>query len=140
MQQQKLSKSQKAGLVFPVAKIGKFCKMSNCKSRISAQAPVYIAGVLEETMKIILEASAQLAEDKKSARITPRILMLAISQDQELTKYFKDCVFSQSGVTPHIEEKLQQRSGKDVKGKKVSTLQADSEDEDFEERKEEEDD
>ena len=139
MQQQKLSKSQKAGLVFPVAKIGKFCKMSNCKSRISAQAPVYIAGVLEETMKIILEASAQLAEDKKSARITPRILMLAISQDQELTKYFKDCVFSQSGVTPHIEEKLQQRSGKDGKGKKVSTLQADSEDEDFEERKEEED-
>ncbi len=59
----KVTKSQKAGLKFPVGKIARLCKAGRYSDRIGVGAPVYLAAVLEYFTAEIMELAAQSAKD-----------------------------------------------------------------------------
>ena len=82
----KISRSQKAGLVFPVARFYRGLKTNLTRHRIAAGAPVYAAAVIEYLCAEVLELAGNAARDNKRLRITPRHLLLAIACDDELNK------------------------------------------------------
>ncbi|CAM9833387.1 unnamed protein product, partial [Ascophyllum nodosum] len=80
------SRSSKAGLQFPVGRIGRFLKDGKYSQRVGAGAPVYLAAVLEYLTAEVLELAGNAARDNKKARIIPRHIHLAVRNDEELSK------------------------------------------------------
>ena len=64
-----VSSRQKAGLQFPVGRIGRYLRQGKYATRISASAPVYLASVLEYLCAEILEPVGNAARDNKKSRI-----------------------------------------------------------------------
>ena len=96
------SSSAKAGLQFPVGRIGRYLRQGKYATRMGAGAPVYLAAVLEYLCAEILELAGNAARDNKKTRIIPRHLQLAIRNDEELSKLLKGVTISQGGVLPFI--------------------------------------
>jgi len=109
------SKSAKAGLQFPVGRIGRYLKEGRYSARVGAGAPVYLAAVLEYLTAEVLELAGNAAKDNKKQRIIPRHIQLAVRNDEELNKLLSGVTISQGGVLPHINESL---LPKKVKGSK----------------------
>ena len=78
------SSSAKAGLQFPVGRIGRYLRQGKYATRMGAGAPVYLAAVLEYLCAEILELAGNAARDNKKARIVPRHITLAVKNDEEL--------------------------------------------------------
>ncbi|KAH7982341.1 histone H2A-beta, sperm [Rhipicephalus sanguineus] len=96
------TRSSRAGVTFPVGRIHRLLKKGNYAVRISAGAPVYLAGVLEYLAAEVLELAGNAARDNEKSRITPRHLQLAIRNDEELGKLLADVTISEGGVIPQI--------------------------------------
>jgi len=96
------TKSSKAGLQFPVGRIGRFLKKGRYSARVGAGAPVYMAAVLEYLCAEILELAGNAARDNKKTRIIPRHLQLAVRNDEELNKLLGKVTIAQGGVLPNI--------------------------------------
>ncbi|KAL2925146.1 Histone H2A.1 [Bienertia sinuspersici] len=77
----------KAGLQFPVNRIGRHLKKGCYAQCISSIALVYLAVVLEYLASEVLEFVGNAAIDNKKKRIIPRHLMLAV-RNGELDKLF----------------------------------------------------
>ena len=101
-----VSKSVKAGLQFPVARIGRLLKKGKYATRVGAGAPVYLASVLEYLTAEILELAGNAARDNKKRRIIPRHIQLAVRNDEELNKLLGRVTISQGGVLPNIHSVL----------------------------------
>lgn len=82
----KMSKSFRAGLQFPVGKISTILKQGHFASRIGSGAPVYLAAVLEYLCAEVLELAGNATRDNKMHRITPRHLLLAVRNDEEINR------------------------------------------------------
>lgn len=109
----KTSRSTKAGVIFPVGRMLRYIKRGLPKYRIGVGAPVYMAAVLEyltgaihlyrpyrcTSLEVllsswssscmdfsaeILELAGNAARDNKKGRVTPRHILLAIANDEEL--------------------------------------------------------
>ena len=72
------TKSSKAGLQFPVGRMGRFLKKGKYATRVGAGAPVYLAAILEYLTAEILELAGNAARDNKKTRIIPRHIQLAV--------------------------------------------------------------
>jgi len=96
------TRSSKAGLQFPVGRIGRFLKKGRYAARVGAGAPVYMAAVLEYLCAEILELAGNAARDNKKTRIIPRHLQLAVRNDEELNKLLGKVTIAQGGVLPNI--------------------------------------
>ena len=79
-----VSRSDRAGVQFPVGRLRRYLRKAILKRRISAAAPVYMAGVLEYLCAEVLELAGNAARDNKRQRIIPRHILLAIANDDEL--------------------------------------------------------
>ena len=101
-----VSKSVKAGLQFPVARVLRLMKRGNYSNRVSAGAGVYAAAVMEYLAAEILELAGNAARDNKKKRVIPRHLQLAIRNDEELNKLLHGVTISQGGVLPNIQAVL----------------------------------
>ncbi|KAM1442733.1 hypothetical protein PS2_010363 [Malus domestica] len=98
----KVTKSSRAGLQFPVGRIGRFLKAGRYAQRIGTGAPIYLAAVLEYLAAEVLELAGNAARDNKKSRITPRHVQLAVRNDEELGKLLKGVTIASGGVLPHI--------------------------------------
>merc|ERR1711979_38613 len=70
------SRSNRAGLQFPVGRIHRLLRKGNYAERVGAGAPVYLAAVMEYLAAEILELAGNAARDNKKTRIIPRHLQL----------------------------------------------------------------
>ena len=97
------TKSAKAGLIFPVSRVGRLLKSAK---RVGGAAPVYLAAVLEYLVAESVELAGNAARDNKRSRITPRHIQLAVRRDEEFSKYLGDVTIAQGGVLPNIQNAL----------------------------------
>jgi histone H2A len=101
-----VTRSVKAGLQFPVGRIGRFLKKGRYAQRVGSGAPVYLAAVLEYLAAEVLELAGNAAKDNKKSRIVPRHLLLAIRNDQELGRLLAGVTIAHGGVLPNIHSVL----------------------------------
>ena len=100
------TQSAKAGLQFPVGRIGRYLRRGRYGKRIAAQAPVYLAAVLEYLVAEIAELAGNAAKDQKKTRIIPRHIQLAVRNDEELNKFLGGVTIASGGVMPSIHSAL----------------------------------
>jgi histone H3/H4 len=100
------SRSNCAGLQFPVGRIHRLLRKGNYAERVGAGAPVYLAAVMQYLAPEVLELAGNAARDNKKARIIPRHLQLAIRNDEELNKLLSGVTIAQGGVLPNIQAVL----------------------------------
>ncbi|XP_062141874.1 ion-translocating oxidoreductase complex subunit C-like [Drosophila sulfurigaster albostrigata] len=91
------SRSNRAGLQFPVGRIHRLLRKGNYAERVGAGAPVYLAAVMEYLAAEVLELAGNAARDNKKTRIIPRHLQLAIRNDEELNKLLSGVTIAQGG-------------------------------------------
>lgn len=100
-----ISRSAMGGLVFPVTRIQNLMMGLATASRKTDTAAVYLAAVCEYLTAEVLELSGNAARDNKRVRITPRHIMLAVRNDQELDRLYRNAVFA-GGILPYISAKI----------------------------------
>lgn len=98
---------KRSGLQFSVSR-AKDCLEDCGAKRISVGAKVSLAAAVEYLAAEILELAGNAARDQKKKRITMRHIMMAIRNDEELTRLIPSnaCTFAASGVKPNIEKVL----------------------------------
>ena len=104
------SRSAKAGIQFPVGKVGRMLKKGGYAKRIGAGAPVYLAAVLEYVVAETLELAGNAERDNQRSRIGPRHIQLAIRNDEELSKYLAKVTIAEGGVLQNIHQALVSKS------------------------------
>ncbi|KAJ8359621.1 hypothetical protein SKAU_G00161460 [Synaphobranchus kaupii] len=102
----KLSRSARAGVIFPVGRMRRYLRTGTHKFRIGMGAPVYMAAVIEYLAAEILELAGNAARDNKKGRITPRHIKLAVANDEELNQLLRGVTISNGGVLPRIHPEL----------------------------------
>lgn len=103
-----VSKSKKADIAFPVARIRGFMRYDMRRTHFASAADVYMAAVLEYIIKEVIQYAGQAALDLNRLRIIPRSIMLAIKGDKELRKLMTGTVAG-AGVYVHLNKKLLQK-------------------------------
>ncbi|PIC14000.1 hypothetical protein B9Z55_027328 [Caenorhabditis nigoni] len=64
-----VSRSLRAGLQFPIARLHRILRKGNYAQRVGPGAPVYLAAVLEYLAAEVLELAGNAARDNKKSRI-----------------------------------------------------------------------
>ena len=121
-----VTKSAKAGLQFPVGRLGRYLKKGKFAARIGAGAPVYLGAILEYLTAEILELAGNAARDNKKVRIIPRHIQLAVRNDEELNKLFGGVTIAQGGVLPNIHSVLIPKSSSKKEATAATTTTASS--------------
>nr|CCC91404.1 putative histone H2A [Trypanosoma congolense IL3000] len=113
------SRSAKAGLIFPVGRIGSLLRRGQYARRVGASGAVYMAAVLEYLTAELLELSVKAAaqQTKKTKRLTPRTVTLAVRHDDDLGALLRNVTITHGGVMPSLNKALakKQKSGKRAK-------------------------
>ena len=113
------SRSAKAGLIFPVGRVGSLLRRGQYARRVGGSSGVYLAAVLEyltaELLELTVKAAAQ--NKSKSKRLTPRTLTLAVRHDDDLGALLQNVTLSRGGVVPSLNKALakQAKAGKKSK-------------------------
>ncbi|XP_008824511.1 histone H2A-Bbd type 1-like [Nannospalax galili] len=89
-QRRNISRSTRAELQFPVSRVDRFLREGNCAQRLSATAPVFLAGVLEYLTSNILVLAGEEAHSKCRKRITPEHVCQVVQNNRDLLKLFQD--------------------------------------------------
>lgn len=105
------SRSQRAGVIFPVGRIHRHMKEGRYAERISSDAPVYMAAVLQQVVEEVFKEANTRKEKKEQKRLIPNNILTAIRKDKELNEIFRDIVIREGGV-PRAEKEKEGKKGK----------------------------
>ncbi|XP_033953623.1 late histone H2A.2.2-like [Pseudochaenichthys georgianus] len=97
-----VSRSSRAGLAFPVGRIHRLLKKGQYAKRIGNGSAVYLAAVMEYLCAEILELAGNACRDNQKHRISPRHILLAVKNDEELNTLLAGVIISEGGVLPNI--------------------------------------
>ena len=97
-----VTRSVKAGLLFPVGRVGRYLKEGRYAQRIGSGDAVYLAAVLEYLAAEALELTGNTAKDNRKSRITSRHLMIGFASDEEFEKLLDGVTIAHGGVVPYI--------------------------------------
>jgi len=116
------SRSAKAGLIFPIGRVGTLLRRGQYARRVGASSAVYLAAVLEYLTAELLELTVKAASQQKnkSKRLNPRTLTLAVRHDDDLGALLQNVTLSRGGVIPSVNKAL----AKKQKGSKKGTPSA----------------
>jgi len=110
------SKSARAGLIFPVGRVGSLLRRGQYARRIGASGAVYMTAVLEYLTAELLELSVKAAtqSSKRPRRLNPRTVTLAVRHDDDLGSLLQNVTVSRGGVMPSVNKALakKQKGGK----------------------------
>ena len=98
-------RSSKAGITFNVTRVERMMMIESNAERKGAGAAVYLATVCEYLAAEVLELAGNYARETGKHRITPRAIKMAILNDEELNKLYKDTIIP-GGVAPKIHESI----------------------------------
>eukprot|EP01064_Diplonema_japonicum_P036904 TRINITY_DN847_c12_g1_i1.p1 TRINITY_DN847_c12_g1~~TRINITY_DN847_c12_g1_i1.p1 ORF type:complete len:149 (+),score=31.76 TRINITY_DN847_c12_g1_i1:68-514(+) len=124
---QKVSRSAKAGLVFPVGRFGNLLKKGRYAKRVSSTCAVYLAAVLEYTCNELLTMSSKTAYNySKQQSIKPRHICLAVREDEDFNTLLQGVTIAGGGVVQNVHAAVSRKSSKgntkaEVAGKKKSS-------------------
>jgi histone H2A len=90
--------------------------------RVSASAATYLTATLEYLTAELLELSAKaVAAAKKSKRVTPRAITLAVRMDEDLGSLLQNVTISRGGVVPNLHRALAKKAKSAGKKKSSAT-------------------
>merc|ERR1712055_1112459 len=92
------SKSKRACLVMPVAKVLAGLKKGRYAPRVRVDAAVYLAATLEYLVAEVLELAGNCARFHQKKRVTPRHIQLTLIHDSELRELTKGAIVPEGGV------------------------------------------
>lgn len=117
------TRSDKAGLIFPVGRIHRLlkqramkCKTSDGKlrvGRVSGNAAIYLATIMEYLCNEVLDLAADSLKRTRQKRITPQIINATIKSDDLLKDLFRDVNIVNSSEVGAYNEKLLTMSAKE---------------------------
>ena len=96
--QKSQSRSVRSGLIFPVGRIHRHLKEGRYAERVSSEAPVYLAAVLQQVVEEVFKEAETRKENKTIKRLVPNNILTAIRKDKELNDIFKDVVIREGGI------------------------------------------
>lgn len=108
--------SARAGLVFPVGRYKRYIGDAT-KKRVAESAPIYLAAACEYLVAEILDPATTRTLKAKRKWVTPRDIQLAIGNDTELKKLFRNDIIAFGGVGPNINPALLPKKKKRKKRK-----------------------
>ena len=83
-----VSKSEKAGLSFPVARVNKYLKKNSGLKRVGGSAPVYATAIVEYVVSELLDVAGNVTSAAGRKTVSPEDLMKGLRGDKELAKLF----------------------------------------------------
>lgn len=78
---QKQKTSERAGLLFPVSRIGRFLRQGNFAPNVSINAAIQLAASLELLVRELLEISVDVTKKYNMKIITPRYIQEGMEMD-----------------------------------------------------------
>ncbi|GBP94790.1 hypothetical protein EVAR_60141_1 [Eumeta japonica] len=100
------SRSNRAGLQFPVGRIHRLLRKGNYAERVGARCSRLPGRRYGISRRRGARLAGGAARDNKKTRIIPRHLQLAIRNDEELNKLLSGVTIAQGGVLPNIQAVL----------------------------------
>lgn len=97
---------RRSTIIFPIGYIFRLLNEGNYAERIGAGAPVYMAAALEYITRQVLDPAGNLAIDNQKERISPRHILLAIRNNEELNQLLTNLTVVPAGVVPHVQRVL----------------------------------
>ncbi len=82
-----ISQSVRAGISFPIGRIGRYMRSKKYSTRTGAGAPVFLGAVLEYLCAEVLESAGDVCKESGRSRIAPRHIELAVRSDNDLNRY-----------------------------------------------------
>ena len=128
-ERKRIRSSEKANLIFPVARLLRHMKDDRLAYQISVKSAVFLATVLEYMTAEVLELAGEKASEEKNKKkmIKPRHIQIAVSTDEELKDYIgKNVIIPTGGVLPYIHPDLEPNNKRKRKG--MSATQVEKED------------
>ncbi|XP_042651075.1 histone H2A-beta, sperm-like [Tyto alba] len=80
----RLSRSSRAGLLFPVSRVDRQLRRGQFAARFGARAPVYLAAVLQWVTRKTMDAAGKISKKSKQQRISPSHLQTAVQRSSVL--------------------------------------------------------
>jgi len=100
-----------------VGRVTRYLRRETTSKRVSPGAGIFCAAVLEYLCAEVVELAGNACRDNKRKTINPRHLMLAVRNDEELSKLFQDAIIPGGGVLPNVHAVLLPKNKKKKKKK-----------------------
>ena len=101
-----ISASTRADLLFSIPKVAKLMRRDRLAATVGRRPAVVMAAVMEYIASEVLELAGNVCQEAHKKQLRPRHIMLAVANDEELSKVISGAIFHESGVAPHVEPSL----------------------------------